>query len=155
MRVSGPHQKFTFFFPLKFIYYLFLAALVFVAVHGCSLVAESGGYSSLRCSGFSLQWLLLLQSTGSRLEGFSGCSTQTQKLSCSVACGLFLDQGSSPDPLHWQANSLTTVPPGKSLEVHLLTGPCLSLTSCCPQTPSLLLELSMLHPALRPLPAPI
>ena len=38
---------------------------VFVAVRGLSLVAASGGYSSLRCTGFSLQWLLLLQSTGS------------------------------------------------------------------------------------------
>ena len=33
---------------------------VFVAVHGLSLVAVSGGYSSLRCVGFSLWWLLLL-----------------------------------------------------------------------------------------------
>ena len=33
---------------------------------GFSLVAVSGGYSSLRCSGFSLWWLLLSQSVGSR-----------------------------------------------------------------------------------------
>ena len=33
-------------------------------------------------------------------------------LSCSAACGIFLDQGSNPCPLHWQAD-LTTVPPGK------------------------------------------
>ena len=39
---------------------------VFVAARGLSLVVASGGYSSLRCAGFSLQWLLLLQSTGSR-----------------------------------------------------------------------------------------
>ena len=39
---------------------------VFVAVRGLSLVAASRGYSSLRCTGFSLWWLLLLQSTGSR-----------------------------------------------------------------------------------------
>ena len=32
---------------------------------GLSLVVESGAYSSLRCLGFSLQWLLLLWSTGS------------------------------------------------------------------------------------------
>ena len=36
---------------------------------GFSLVAASGGYSSLRCAGFSLQWLLLLWSTGSRHTG--------------------------------------------------------------------------------------
>ena len=53
---------------------------VFVAVHGLSLVAASGGYSSSRCSGFSLQWLLLLRSTGSRREGFSSCGSQAQQL---------------------------------------------------------------------------
>ena len=36
------------------------------AVHGFSLVAVSGGYSSLRGPGFSLQRFLLLQSTDSR-----------------------------------------------------------------------------------------
>ena len=42
---------------------------VFVAVRGLSLVAASGGYSSLWCVGFSLRWLLLLRSTGSRHRG--------------------------------------------------------------------------------------
>ena len=59
-----------YFFIYIFIYlfiYLFFGG-VFVAVHGLSLVAESrsGGYSLLRCVGFSLQWLLLLQSMGPR-----------------------------------------------------------------------------------------
>ena len=40
----------------------------FVAARGLSLVVVSGGYSSLQCVGFSLQWLLLLQSTGSRAQ---------------------------------------------------------------------------------------
>ena len=44
-----------------------------------SLVVERGGYSSLWCTGFSLQWLLLSQSTGPRWEGFSSCSTQAQQ----------------------------------------------------------------------------
>ena len=34
-----------------------------------ALVAVSGGYSLLQCTGFSLRWLLLLQSTGSRARG--------------------------------------------------------------------------------------
>ena len=51
---------------------------VFVAEHGLSLVVVSGGYSSLWCAGFSLQWLLLLRSTGSRHVGFSSCGTQAQ-----------------------------------------------------------------------------
>ena len=51
---------------------------VFIAVHRLSLVAASGGYSSLRCTGFSLQSRLLLQSTGSRCTGFSSCGTWDQ-----------------------------------------------------------------------------
>ena len=45
---------------------------------GFSLVAESRGYSSLWCAGFSLWWLLLLQSRGSRHAGFSSCGTWAQ-----------------------------------------------------------------------------
>ena len=66
-----------FFFLNKFIY-LFLAALSFVAARGFSLAAMSGSYSSLQCVGFSLQWLLLLRSTGSRHAGFSSCGTRAQ-----------------------------------------------------------------------------
>ena len=51
---------------------------VFVAVRRLSLVVVSGGYSSLRCTGFSLWWLLLLRSTGSRHTGFSSCGVQAQ-----------------------------------------------------------------------------
>ena len=43
--------------------YLFLH-WVFVAVRGLSLVVASGGYSSLRCAGFSLQWLLFVAVRG-------------------------------------------------------------------------------------------
>ena len=53
---------------------------VFVAVRWLSLVAVSRGYSSLRCAGFSLLWLLLLRSTGSRRAGFSSCGTWAQQL---------------------------------------------------------------------------
>ena len=70
---------------------------------GFSLAVASRGYSSLRCVGFSLRWLLLLRSTGSRRTGFSSCGAGG--LSCSVACGIFLDQGLNPCPLHWQADS--------------------------------------------------
>ena len=49
---------------------------VFVAVCGLSLTAASRGYSSLRCADFSLRWLLLLWSTGSRRVGFSSCGTR-------------------------------------------------------------------------------
>ena len=60
--------------------YLFWLRWVFVAACGLSLVAVSGGYSSLRCAGFSLRWLLLLHNTGSRGAGFSSCGMQAQLL---------------------------------------------------------------------------
>ena len=46
---------------------------------GLSLVTASRGYS-LRSTSFSLQWLLLLQSTGSRHTGFNKCSLQAAYL---------------------------------------------------------------------------
>ena len=59
--------------------------LVFVAVRGLSLVVVSGGYSLLQCVGFSLRWLLLLQSMGSRRTGFSSCGSRASVV---VAHGL-------------------------------------------------------------------
>ena len=44
---------------------------IYLFIFGCVV-------SSLRCVGFSLQWLLLLQSVGSRHVGFSSCGTQAQ-----------------------------------------------------------------------------
>ena len=103
------------FFSYKFILFIyFWLHWVFIA-SGLSLVAESGGYSSLWCAGFSLRWLLLLRSTGSRHKGFSSCGTRASvvvarglqstgsvvvahRLSCSAACGIFPDQGSNRVP---------------------------------------------------------
>ena len=62
---------------IDFFFFLFLLCWVFVAACGLSLVAASGGYSSLQCVGL-LWWLLLLWGTGSRRMGFSSCSTRTQ-----------------------------------------------------------------------------
>ena len=41
--------------------YLFLAALGLRCCVRVSLVAASGGYSSLRCAGFSLRWPLVAE----------------------------------------------------------------------------------------------
>ena len=49
-------------------------------LRGLSLVVVSGGYSSLWCAGFSLRWLVLLRSMGSRHAGFGSCGTQAQQL---------------------------------------------------------------------------
>ena len=69
----------NYFFLINLFIYFWLF-WVFVAAHGLFLVASSGGYSSLRYAGFSLRWLLLLQSTGSRRAGFSSCGTRAQQL---------------------------------------------------------------------------
>ena len=105
---------FFFFFKekgnfLKFIYLLFIyfwLCRVFVSVRGLSLVAASGGHASSRCAGLSLSRPLLLRSTGSRRAGAgAGSVVVAHGPSCSVACGIFPDQGSNPCPLHWQADS--------------------------------------------------
>ena len=69
-------SNFGFFFNL---FYLFIFGCVgSLLLHGLSLAVVSGGYSSLWCTGFSLRWLLLLRSTGSRCTGFSSCSMWAQ-----------------------------------------------------------------------------
>ena len=100
-------NKCLFFFlkGMLFIYlfiYLFWLCWVFVSVRGLSLVAVSGGHSSSRCAGLSLSRPLLLWSTGSRC---AGSVVVAHGLSRSAACGIFLDQGSNPCSLHWQADS--------------------------------------------------
>ena len=72
--------------------------------HRLSLVVNGGGYSWPWCAGFSLQWPLLLP-LGSRAQAQHG-------LSCSVAYGIFLDQGWNQDAL--QGGFLTTWPPRKT-----------------------------------------
>ena len=74
--------------------------------------------SSLLCSSFQLQQAGAALHCGaqpSHCNSFSCCGAQALgirtsvigacRLSCSVACGIFLDQGSNPCPLHWQVAS--------------------------------------------------
>ena len=75
-KITEPQQASFYFFLILFIYFYFWLCWVFIAVHGLSLVVVSGGYSSLRCMGFSLRWLLLLWRMGSRCTGFSSCGAQ-------------------------------------------------------------------------------
>ena len=83
---------------------------------GFSLVVTSRGSSLATSTGFSLQWLLSLQSVGSDHMSFSSCSSQAiesrlnvcgalVQLSCSTACGTFSDQRSDLCLLHWQVDS--------------------------------------------------
>ena len=67
-----------FCFFLNLFIYLFILAALGLRCCARALFAVSRGYSSLQCEGFSLRWLLLLQSTGSRRVGFSSCGTRAQ-----------------------------------------------------------------------------
>ena len=82
--VSGMKYHITWFkshfFFKKFLFIYFWLRWIFVAARGLSLLVARGGYSSMRCTGFSWQWLLLLQSTGSRCTGSSSCGTRAQQL---------------------------------------------------------------------------
>ena len=79
LATGPPGKSLEHFFENYVFIYLWLH-WVFTAVRGLSLVAASRGYSLLQCTGFSLWWLLLLQSMGSRCMGFSSCGTQAQQL---------------------------------------------------------------------------
>ena len=70
----------------NFCFCFFWLRWVFVAARGLSLVAMSGGYSSLWCVGFSLRWLLLLRTMGSRCAGFSSCGSRALERRLS-SCG--------------------------------------------------------------------
>ena len=59
---------------------------LFIAVRGPLTIAAS----------------LVAESTGSRR---AGSVIVAHGPSCSVACGIFPDQGSNPCPLHWEADS--------------------------------------------------
>ena len=76
---------FIFFNTFIYIFKNFWLRWVFIAVRRLSLVVARGGYTSLWCVGFSLRWLLLLRSTGSRCVGFQqlwlmGSRAQAQQL---------------------------------------------------------------------------
>ena len=66
----GTHLKNCLVHPYLF-YFIFFNLFNLFFIFGCV-------GSSLRYTGFSLQWLLLLQSTGSRRAGFSSCGTWAQ-----------------------------------------------------------------------------
>ena len=75
---SPPYSLQHYFFNLFILFIYSWLRWVFIAVRGLSLVVAGRGYSSLQCTFFSLLWLLLLQSTGSRHVGFSSCGTWAQ-----------------------------------------------------------------------------
>ena len=87
---------------LKDLFVYFWLHWLFVVTRGRSLVAASGGYSLLQCTGFSLWWPPLLQ--GMDLSMWALVAA-VHRLSYSASCGIFPDQGSNHCSLHWQADS--------------------------------------------------
>ena len=72
------------------IFIYFWLCWVIVSAQGLSLVAVSRGYYSLLlCSGFSLQWLLLLWSTDASARGFRSCSAWAPRWRCTCAVALW------------------------------------------------------------------
>ena len=72
-------------------------------------LSRAGTTLQLQCSGFSLRWLLLLQSTGSRAQGFS----------CPEACGIFWTRDQTVSPA-LAGRFLTIGPPGTSPPLQIL-----------------------------------
>ena len=91
-------KKIIFFLSLKILVYLFLAVLGLC----CCRQAFSSCGARPSCDGSSAR------GTVSRC---TGSVVVALRLSCSEACGIFLDQGSNPFPL--AGRFLTTGPPGK------------------------------------------
>ena len=69
------------------------------------------GYSFLRCAGFSLQWLLLFQSTGSRCPDTVVVAHWPHYY---MACRILLDPGIESMCPALAGRFSSTVPPGKS-----------------------------------------
>ena len=65
----------------------FFRLFIYLFIFGCTASLSSQDEWVLQYVGFSLQQLLLLQSTGSRHKGFSSCSSGTHQLWCmSFSC---------------------------------------------------------------------
>ena len=131
------HIFITIFF-YNFMYHVFILGCAgSLLLHWLFLwLWEAGATLQLRCLGFSLRWLLLLQSMGSRVHGLqqlrhvasvvaaprlysTGSVVVAHKLSCSVAYGIFPDQGWNPCLLHWQIYSLLVSHRGSPVCIYL------------------------------------
>ena len=70
---------------------------------GFSLAPPSGSYSLVAVLGFLIAMASLVAKH--RLLGAQASAVAAHRLSCSMAWGLFPDQGSNPRPLCWQEAS--------------------------------------------------
>ena len=102
----------------NFVYLFFGCAGSWLLQTGFSLAAASGSSSlAAMCGLFEVACLLqILDCRVWRRQSQQqvGSVTVVHRLSCSVACGIILDQGLNLCPLHCQAEFFTTGQPGKS-----------------------------------------
>ena len=75
-----------------------------------TLLCSSGAF---HCGGFSFVEHGLWGSWASIVEARVGSVVVAHRLSCSVACGIFPDQGLNLYPLHCKVDFCTIGPPGK------------------------------------------
>ena len=106
----GEKGKYILFFDL-FLKYLHILAVVGLhcCVHAYSS-CDKWGLLSVCGTGFSLQWLLLLEGTWASVvrahrPQSAGIVVMAHRLSWSAACGIFLDQGSNRCPLDCKVDS--------------------------------------------------
>ena len=92
---------------------------IFVTAHRLSPVVANRHYPRVAVCGLRF-WTRALDAWAS--------VAAAQGLSCPVACGILPGQGSNPRPLLWQADSLSSAPPGKSRQFILV------LTTTSPRT---------------------
>ena len=79
-------------------------ALCCVLLRELSLAVESRGHSLAVVHRLLIAVASLFAEH--RLQGAQPSAVVVHRLSCSTTCGIFLDQGSNPCLLHWQADSL-------------------------------------------------
>ena len=90
----------VFFFFNVFIFKKFWLCWVFIAVCGFLQLWRAGA-TLLWCVSFSLGGF----SCGAWAQGAQALAVAALGLSCSIACGVFLDQGLDLRSLHWQGDS--------------------------------------------------
>ena len=100
-------MKVIFVVQRHFVY--FWLCWVFFAACGLSLAVASRGYFLVAVGRLLIAGFSCFGVWAPGLAGFSICGYQAlelwHRLSCSMACRIFLDQGSSSHLLRWQADS--------------------------------------------------
>ena len=91
------------FFKKYLSIYLFFGCTGSLLLRRLSLVSSCRRYSLISLHGFLIVVAALVAER--RLYGMWASVAVAVRVSCSVACGLFLDQGSNLCPLPWQVDS--------------------------------------------------